>query len=223
MLGVPFNEEILLNVQSKPALNNLTPFLFVLFFVTWKKRLTYTFYNHLSGSLVWKRPFKGHLVQSHCSKGRYLQLDQIVASPMQPGLECFLGWGMRRKPLSLKIWCSAVQEFWLIAPGKWLLEELCYIFMEEPGLPDPSYLEACGPAVFHDLEPKYLWHHLWKCDWLVLGRGHAVACFVSSLGGKGHRVNWGSPTSGLCYLWGHWGLLWVSSEFYFLCPPICFW
>ena len=36
---------------------------------------------------------KGHLVQSPCSEQGYLLLDQVAQSPVQPGLECFQGWG----------------------------------------------------------------------------------------------------------------------------------
>jgi len=38
--------------------------------------------------------FKGHLVQLPCNKYGHLQLDQVAQSPVQPGLECFQGWGI---------------------------------------------------------------------------------------------------------------------------------
>jgi len=38
--------------------------------------------------------FRGHIVQTHCSKHRYLQLDQVAQSPIQPDLECFHRWGL---------------------------------------------------------------------------------------------------------------------------------
>jgi len=37
---------------------------------------------------------KGHLVQPPCSEQGHLQPDQAAQSPIQPGLECFQGWGM---------------------------------------------------------------------------------------------------------------------------------
>ena len=37
--------------------------------------------------------FRGHLAQPPCNKQGHLQLDQVVQSPIQPGLECFQGWG----------------------------------------------------------------------------------------------------------------------------------
>jgi len=38
--------------------------------------------------------FKGHLVQPLCNKQGHLKLDQVAQSPIQPGLECFQGWGI---------------------------------------------------------------------------------------------------------------------------------
>ena len=38
--------------------------------------------------------FNGHLAQPPCSAQGHLQLDQIAQSPVQPDLECFLGWGI---------------------------------------------------------------------------------------------------------------------------------
>ena len=38
--------------------------------------------------------FRGHLAQLPCSKQGHLQLDQVAQSPIQPGLECFQGWGL---------------------------------------------------------------------------------------------------------------------------------
>jgi len=38
--------------------------------------------------------FGGHLAQSPCCKQGHLQLDQVAQSPVQPGLECFQGWGL---------------------------------------------------------------------------------------------------------------------------------
>jgi len=37
--------------------------------------------------------FKGHLVQTPCSEQGH-QLHQVAQSPVQPGLECFQGWGI---------------------------------------------------------------------------------------------------------------------------------
>jgi len=37
--------------------------------------------------------FRCHLAQSPCSEQGHLQLDQAAQSPIQPGLECFQGWG----------------------------------------------------------------------------------------------------------------------------------
>ena len=42
----------------------------------------------------WEGTFRGHLAQPPCSEHGYLQLDQGAQSPVQPGLECFQGWGM---------------------------------------------------------------------------------------------------------------------------------
>jgi len=38
--------------------------------------------------------FKGHLVQPPSNEQGHLQLDQVAQSPVQPGLECFQGWGI---------------------------------------------------------------------------------------------------------------------------------
>jgi len=38
--------------------------------------------------------FRGHLAQPPCSEHGYVQLDQAAQSPVQPGLECFQGWGL---------------------------------------------------------------------------------------------------------------------------------
>ena len=38
--------------------------------------------------------FRGHLAQPPCSEQGHLQLDQVAQSPVQPGLECFQGWGL---------------------------------------------------------------------------------------------------------------------------------
>jgi len=38
--------------------------------------------------------FRGHLSQPPCSEQGYLLLDQVTQSPVQPGLECFQGWGL---------------------------------------------------------------------------------------------------------------------------------
>ena len=37
---------------------------------------------------------KGHLVQPPCNEQGHLQLDQVAQSPVQPGVECFQGWGI---------------------------------------------------------------------------------------------------------------------------------
>jgi len=37
--------------------------------------------------------FKGCLDQPSCNKQGHLQLGQVARSPVQPGLECFQGWG----------------------------------------------------------------------------------------------------------------------------------
>ena len=37
--------------------------------------------------------FRGHLVQLPHSEQGHLQPDQVAQSPVQPGLECFQGWG----------------------------------------------------------------------------------------------------------------------------------
>jgi len=36
---------------------------------------------------------RGHPAQPPCREQGYLQLDQVAQSPIQPGLECFQGWG----------------------------------------------------------------------------------------------------------------------------------
>jgi len=38
--------------------------------------------------------FKGHLAQPPCSEQGHL-LDQVAQSAVQPGLECFQGWGIQ--------------------------------------------------------------------------------------------------------------------------------
>ena len=38
--------------------------------------------------------FRGHAVQPVCSEQGDLQLDQVARSSVQPGLECFQGWGL---------------------------------------------------------------------------------------------------------------------------------
>jgi len=38
--------------------------------------------------------FRGHLAQPPCSEQGHLQPDQAAQSPVQPGLECFQGWGL---------------------------------------------------------------------------------------------------------------------------------
>ena len=40
--------------------------------------------------------FRGHVAQSPCSEQGYLQFDQVAQSLVQPGLGCFLGWGIYR-------------------------------------------------------------------------------------------------------------------------------
>jgi len=42
----------------------------------------------LEGSL------RGHLAQAPCSEQGCLRRDQVAQSPVQPGLECFQGWGL---------------------------------------------------------------------------------------------------------------------------------
>ncbi|KAK4811229.1 hypothetical protein QYF61_022126, partial [Mycteria americana] len=42
--------------------------------------------------------FKGHLVQPPCNEQGHLQLDQAAQNPVQPGLECFQGWGIYHLP-----------------------------------------------------------------------------------------------------------------------------
>jgi len=37
---------------------------------------------------------RGHLAQPLCNKQGHLQLDQVAQSLVQPGLECFQGWGL---------------------------------------------------------------------------------------------------------------------------------
>jgi len=39
--------------------------------------------------------FRGHLAQPPCREQGHLQLDQVAQSPIQPGLECFQGWGLQ--------------------------------------------------------------------------------------------------------------------------------
>ena len=38
--------------------------------------------------------FRGHVDQPPCSEQGHLQLDQVAQSLVQPGLECFQGWGL---------------------------------------------------------------------------------------------------------------------------------
>jgi len=41
-----------------------------------------------------ERTFRAHLAQFPCSDQGHLQLDLVVQSPIQPGLEFFQGWGL---------------------------------------------------------------------------------------------------------------------------------
>ena len=48
--------------------------------------------------------FSGHIDHPPCSEQGHLQLDQVAQSPVQPGLECFQGWGLHYlsgKPVSV--------------------------------------------------------------------------------------------------------------------------
>ena len=38
--------------------------------------------------------FRGRQAQPPCNEQRHLQPDQVAQSPVQPGLECFQGWGI---------------------------------------------------------------------------------------------------------------------------------
>jgi len=38
--------------------------------------------------------FRGHPAQTPCREQGHLQLDQVAQSPIQPGPECFQGWGL---------------------------------------------------------------------------------------------------------------------------------
>jgi len=38
--------------------------------------------------------FRGHPAQPPCSEQGHLHLGQAAQSPIQPGLECFQGWGI---------------------------------------------------------------------------------------------------------------------------------
>jgi len=38
--------------------------------------------------------FRGHPAQPPCSEQGHLHLDQVAQNPVQPGLECFQGWGI---------------------------------------------------------------------------------------------------------------------------------
>jgi len=42
----------------------------------------------------WEGTFEGHLVQLPCHEQGHLHPDQVAQSPVQPGLECFQGWGI---------------------------------------------------------------------------------------------------------------------------------
>jgi len=45
--------------------------------------------------LGWKGTYRVHLAHPLCSKKGRLQLDQVAQILVQPGLECFQGWGLR--------------------------------------------------------------------------------------------------------------------------------
>ena len=62
--------------------------------------------------------FRGHPVQPPCNVQGHLQLDQIAQSPIQPGLECFQGWGIchvsgQPVPVSHHLHCK--KNFFLIS------------------------------------------------------------------------------------------------------------
>ena len=38
--------------------------------------------------------FRGHMVQPLCYEQGRLPLDEVAQNPIQPGLECFQGWGL---------------------------------------------------------------------------------------------------------------------------------
>jgi len=48
--------------------------------------------------------FRGHLVQPPCNEQGHLQPDQVAQSPVQPGLECFQGWGIDHLSEFLFMW-----------------------------------------------------------------------------------------------------------------------
>jgi len=41
-----------------------------------------------------ERTVRDHVVQRPCNEQGHLQPDQVAQSPIQPGLECFQGWGI---------------------------------------------------------------------------------------------------------------------------------
>jgi len=52
-------------------------------------------WNHrIIEQLRFKGTFKGHLIETPCNEQGHLQLDHVAQSPIQPGLECFQGWGI---------------------------------------------------------------------------------------------------------------------------------
>ena len=51
-------------------------------------------YDRIIECFGWEGTFRGHLAQPPCNEKGHLQLDQVAQSPVQPGLECFQGWGL---------------------------------------------------------------------------------------------------------------------------------
>jgi len=50
--------------------------------------------SHSWNHRMLEKTIRNHLAQTPFSEQGYLQLDQVAQSPVQPGLECFQGWGI---------------------------------------------------------------------------------------------------------------------------------
>ena len=55
---------------------------------------TSCFYHRIIECFGLEGTFRGQLAQPPCSEQGHLQLDHVAQSPVQPGLECFQGWGL---------------------------------------------------------------------------------------------------------------------------------
>ena len=56
--------------------------------------LPITHFHRITECFGLEGTFRGHLAQPPCSRQEHLKPDRVAQSPVQPGLECFQGWGL---------------------------------------------------------------------------------------------------------------------------------